>query len=142
MSANFFPLLLAALTSWGVPAPTADTYARAMAAVCASERECVRLASYAFVESAHFAPWVLDESCNSKEWRDGRRGWERRACDGGLAYGPWQVHDEAMRGASPEFQASYALVLLRRDRTLWSTWRAAESHAAWWMGRIGNPPKE
>lgn len=60
----FYIMLLEALKAWGVQETTAEEYANAMSEVCTSKQECVRLASYAFVESARFAPWVLDNSCN------------------------------------------------------------------------------
>ena len=128
-----YALLLAALLAWThQPAEAVAPWAYAMAQVCTSERECLDLAAQAFVES-RFAPWVLDGRCNDAAWRSSRRGWERGACDGGLAVGPWQVHAPALLGASPELQASYALTLMRRAPRLWTTWRAARSHAAWWL---------
>lgn len=125
--------LLAALIAWTGQSPEAlRPWAEAMAAVCTSRVECIELAAQAQVET-RFMPWVLDGSCNNPAWRISRRGWERNACDGGLAYGPWQMHEERLRGATPELQASVALETMRRAPGLWTTRKAARSHAAWWL---------
>lgn len=131
---SFELLVLAALLAWtrgAVPPQALEPWADAMGAVCSSEAECIDLAAQAFVES-RFVPWVLDGSCNDPAWRASRRGWERRACDGGLAVGPWQIHGLQV-GAAPREQARIALHLMRSAPELWTTWRAARSHAAWWL---------
>lgn len=131
-------LILAALISWThLPAATLEPWAGAMAAVCTSERECIELAALAFVESRFAAP-VLSGDCNRPEWRAQQHGWWRRACDGGLAVGPWQVHGIPV-GSSPEFQASYALTLWRAHPGLWTTAGAARTQAAWWLRKLGRP---
>jgi hypothetical protein len=111
-------------------------WAEAMANVCVGKDECDRLASQAFVET-RFVPWAVDQSCNDRSWRESRKGWECKACDSGLAFGPWQVHDERFRGAAPDFQASVVLELMRHHPEMWTTWRAARSHAAWWRLQTG-----
>jgi hypothetical protein len=124
-----------ALIAWTHQSPEAmRPWAQAIVSVCTNIDECDLLASQAFVES-RFVPWVLDGSCNDPSWRASRRGWERKACDGGLAKGPWQVHDDRFLGATPEFQASEVLEMMRHNPTAWTTWRAARSHAAWWKSK-------
>jgi hypothetical protein len=109
----------------------------AMAAVCASDDECLLLASQAFVES-RFMPWVVDESCNDDAWRERQPGWIRKSCDGGLAYGPWQIHDPSLYGATPLVQVRAAVKILRENPRAWTTWKAARSQAAWWRARSGS----
>jgi hypothetical protein len=110
-------------------------WAEAIAAVCSDRDECDLLASQAFVES-RFMPWVVDQRCNDDAWRSRQTGWIRASCDGGKAFGPWQVQDEAFRGASPVFQAQRALEWMRSRPRAWTTWKAARSHAAWWRQRL------
>lgn len=134
-----YALILAALLAWShgtVPRATLEPWAGAMASVCTSERECLLLAAQAWVESRFAAP-VLSGDCNRHEWRAQQRGWWRKACDGGLAVGAWQAHGIPV-GSSPEFQASYALTLMRRCPTCWTTWRVARAQAGWWLGRSGH----
>lgn len=107
-------------------------WADAIADVCTSREDCILTAAQAFVET-RFLDWVVDQRCNDPTWRIAQRGWVRKACDSGLAYGPWQVHDERFRGASPEFQASVAHSLIHSHPEAWTTRRAARSHAAWWL---------
>jgi hypothetical protein len=106
-------------------------WADAMANVCTDRSDCILLAAQAFVET-RFVSWAVDQSCNDASWRATRRGWERASCDGGVAWGPWQVHDERFRGASPAFQASVVHALMHSRPQAWTTWRLARSHAAWW----------
>ena len=125
--------LLVALMTWtGKPAETLQPWSDAMAAVCDSKEECTLLAAQAFVES-RFEPWVIDQSCNHREWRETHRGWLKKACDGGNAVGVWQIHDVRLLGASPQEQAAEAVDWLRKRPHAWTTWRAARSHAAWWL---------
>jgi hypothetical protein len=126
-----FTILMAAMVLWGADAETARRYAGAISNVCTSEGECLTLTSLAWIESAHLAPWVLDFSCNDQSWLKSQRGWRRRSYDGGIAFGAWQIHDPGLLGASPEFQASVALHILRKKRDAWTTIKAAESQAAW-----------
>jgi hypothetical protein len=133
---TFYALLLRALLAWHVSPEVADTYAHAMADVCASRGECLRLASLAHLESAHFAPWVLDFRCNDAEWRHQQGGWIARSCDSGAAFGAWQIHDPRLLGASPGVQASVALYHMRAHPRVWTTWTAAKSHAAWWDSKL------
>lgn len=107
-------------------------WAVAIADVCTGREECIRFAAQAFVED-QLLPWVLDQRCNDAAWRRSQPGWIHKSCDGGLAFGPWQVHDERFRGASPGYQAAVALQLMRDHPYFWTTWRAARSHAAWWI---------
>lgn len=109
-------------------------WAEAMADVCTSRAECMHLAAQGFVET-RYAAWVLDQRCNDPAWRFAQRGWVRLSCDSGLSYGPWQLHDDRFRGASPALQASYALETLRHRPQAWTTWRAARSHAAWALAK-------
>jgi hypothetical protein len=130
-------LLLAALIAWThLPAATLDPWAGAMADVCTGERECLTLAAQAFVEGGFSAP-VLSGECNDAAWRAQQRGWWRHACDGGLAHGPWQLHDARAAHASPELQASVALETMRRHPRAWTTWRQARAQAEWWMSVRG-----
>jgi hypothetical protein len=115
-------LLLALLVSWSLalPAsvrPSEDTlrpWAEATAAHCGQDQKrCVFLAALAFEESG-FRPGVLSGDCNRKAWRDEHPAtW----CDGGEAWGPWQLHygpwlrGADPRGASPDEQARIAASL-------------------------------
>ena len=110
-------------------------WADAMADVCTDRQDCVLLAAQAFVET-RFVSWAVDQSCNDASWRASRRGWERTACDGGVARGPWQVHDERFAGASPAFQASVVHERMHANPQAWTTWRSARSHAAWWLSGV------
>ena len=110
-------------------------WAEAMADVCTDRADCTLLAAQAFVET-RFVVWAVDQRCNDPMWLANRRGWERRACDGGLAFGPWQVHDERFRGASPAFQASVVHERMHANPQAWTTWRSARSHAAWWLSGV------
>jgi hypothetical protein len=125
--------LLVALVAWTHQTPEAmQPWAAAMADVCTTKEECTLLAAQAFVET-RFVDWVVDGSCNDPTWRKSRRGWERAACDGGHAYGAWQIHDSRLLGASAGFQASVALGMMRAHPELWTTRAAARSQAAWWL---------
>lgn len=125
--------ILVALIAWThQSAETLKPWASAMADVCTSRQECVALASQAFVET-RFAPEALDGRCNDRAWRAQQTSWWHGACDGGVAQGAWQIHDDRLRGASPEMQASVALEIMRRTPRAWTTWRAARSQAAWWL---------
>lgn len=123
--------ILAALVAWTHQSPeTLKPWASAMADVCISHEECTRLAAQAFVET-RFVSWAVDQSCNDAEWR--RKHGRDRSCDGGLAVGPWQVQSTRFLGASPEFQASVALEMMRHHPRLWTTWKAADAQTAWWL---------
>jgi hypothetical protein len=124
--------ITSALASWTRrPAEEMRPWGDAMAAVCASDDECLLLASQAFVES-RFMPWVVDGSCNDDTWRERQPGWTRKSCDGGHAFGPWQIHDPRLLGASPAEHARKAVEILRTNPKAWTTWRAAQSQAKWW----------
>jgi hypothetical protein len=124
-----------ALVAWTHEDPAVlEPWAHAIADVCASRRECILFAAQAHVES-RFLPWVLDQRCNDPAWREAQRGWVRKSCDAGRAFGPWQVQDDRFRGASPEFQASVALEMMRAHPELWTTSKAAQSHADWWLSK-------
>ena len=103
-----------------------------MGDVCMSRDECVHMAALAFEESG-FVPWALDQSCNDVAWRAAQVGWMRKACDIGFAFGPWQVHNSRFAGASPEFQASVVLELMRHYPQGWTTWGRAHALAERWL---------
>lgn len=132
---TLYQLILAALLVWTKqPAEALEPWAGAMSVVCTSERECLLLAAQAFVEGGFTTP-VLSGDCERAEWRAAQHGWWRHACDGGLAHGPWQLHDPRAAHASPELQASVALETLRRSPRAWTTWREARAQVAWWLSR-------
>jgi hypothetical protein len=57
-------------------------------------REAILMASIAFYESG-FADYVDEMKCNDKKWRassDGKSAMRNGDCDGGIAWGVWQVH--------------------------------------------------
>lgn len=131
--------ILAALIVWTNQSPeTLRPWAKAMADVCTTHEECILLASQAFVET-RFQPWVMDQRCNDSAWRLAQHGWVRQSCDSGKSYGIWQIMDERMRGASPEEQAAKAISLMRWNPKLWTTWKQARSHAAWWLKLSATP---
>jgi hypothetical protein len=107
-------------------------WAQAMGGVCVSKLECLRLAALAY-EETRFAAWAVDQSCNDSEWRKTHK--KDKVCDSGKAFGPWQVQDERFRGASPEFQASVSLEMMRRYPESWTTKRKAWQRADAWVNR-------
>jgi len=111
------------------PAELLRPWALATAGVCESKDECDMLMALGQVET-RWQPWVLDGSCNDPVWRRAHR--KDKACDGGYATGPWQLHDPMVRGAGPDAQAASAVTLLRRRPEAWTTWRAAQAQVAWW----------
>lgn len=123
-----------ALVEWTKQdASLVEPWARAIVDVCTTRRECVRMASLAFHESRMF-PWVLDQRCNDAAWRKAQKTpWIRESCDGGHAYGPWQVHDARFAGMSPAMQANAVLFLLRAHPELWTTRVRSERWAARWL---------
>jgi hypothetical protein len=129
--------ILWALTTWTssrhIPAEQLQPWADAMAAVCQHTDECITLAALSFEETG-YTPWAVDQSCNDEQWRNRQRGWIRAACDGGAAFGPWQLHDSRAQNASPDIQASVALEFLRsRGIKQWTTWSRAQKLTAWWL---------
>lgn len=123
--------LLAVLLAWTrQPAEELRPWADAMADVCDSPRECLRLAALAVEETA-FQPWAIDGRCNDHEWRQAHQ--MHRACDSGRAFGPWQVWDARFAGATPEFQASVALEMMRAHPQQWTTRRRAWRDAEAWL---------
>lgn len=126
-----------ALSAWThKPAEDVREWSTAMASACITDDECMLLASQAFVES-RFMSWVVDQSCNDASWRARQPGWIRRSCDGGHAFGPWQIHDPSLYGAPPDVQARAAVKILRESPKAWTTWRAARSQAQWWHAVAG-----
>jgi hypothetical protein len=119
------------------PAEDMREWAQAIVDAGGSGDERLLLASQAFVES-RFMPWVVDQSCNDADWRSRQPGWIRKSCDGGLAFGPWQIHDPSLYGATPLAQARAAVKILRENPRAWTTWKAARSQAAWWRARSGS----
>jgi len=121
-------------------------WAEAFSEVCESKKECVLLASQAWVES-RLERWVADGSCNSSEWRMRQVGWLRSSCDGGLATNPLQMHAGAwleLEGSTarqedlltPKKAARLAVKLLRSHPSAWTTWRIARAHAVYWENKI------
>jgi hypothetical protein len=119
--------LLTALLAWnpatGARGNTPDSvlaqYAQAIANVCKTDIECLELAAIASQES-RFAPYVLDYSCNRV----------RHGCDGGHAYGAYQMHEgtwtaKDIRHCDIETQTNIAMKLYRKRPWAWSTHRAA-----------------
>ena len=102
----------------------------AMTDVCSSRQECVELAAIPFMETG-FIQWAVDQSCNDAEWR--RAHGKDKVCDVGWAIGPFQIHDQMLRGASPEKQATEALEILRRRPQAWTTWTKAHQLAMRWL---------
>jgi hypothetical protein len=122
--------LLTALLSWNpatgargaTPDSVLEQYANAIADVCQTDIECLELAAVASQES-RFAPQVLSYKCN-------RIQRSRGPCDGGHAYGAWQMHlgnwtCKDMRHTDIETQANIAMTLYRKRPWAWSTHRAA-----------------
>lgn len=133
----FAAIILAALVHWTsgrIPAETLEPWASAMVDACTSERECIQLAALAFEETGFSAP-AIDGRCNDPAWRAAQRGWWRGSCDGGLAWGPWQLHDAAAIGASPNEQALIAVAFLRQSPRAWTTWDRARALADRWLAR-------
>jgi hypothetical protein len=133
--------ILLALQTWTAKTPERDRadlepWASAIAGVCMTPRECTELAALAFEETG-MVRYAVDEDCNDRSWRVAhhveRWGWP--VCDAGTAFGPWQIHDERLRGATPELQASVALSVLRRAPECWTTWKRARDLAARWLAR-------
>jgi hypothetical protein len=139
-------LILAALLSWNPAngargATTDDTlaeWANVIASVCQGTRECLTLAALAS-EETRFSPWVLDGSCNHQGWRALHH--KDKVCDGGKAYGPWQVWADAWAKVSsvppemsgPQEYAAVALHLLRANPRGWMVYDAARADVDKWM---------
>src|SRR5580704_2457481 len=151
-------LILAALLVWnpaaGARGATPDAvlaeYAAAIADVCnleedgrtLSAEQCLTLAAIPS-EETHFAPWVLDGSCNRMGWRAMHQ--MHKVCDGGKAYGVFQVwakpwadvapaggkDDPAIR--DPFVHALVARRLLLKNPRGWMTYDTARSKADAWL---------
>ena len=130
------PIIMSALQDWSPHSsvrPQSELmqpWADAMGDVCMSRSECVHMAALAFMESG-FVSWVLFQECNSQLWRAEHQ--MQKVCDNGYAYGPWQVHNSRFAGASPEFQASVVLELIRHYPQGWTTWSRANALADRWL---------
>jgi hypothetical protein len=128
--------LRAALSEWTHGSKTAP-YADALAAHCRSRRECLSLLAIAYWESG-FSDFVLDFRCNDSAWRAKQKSeWLReKACDSGESVGPWQIHDLAFVGSSPDKQATKAVELFRDSPARWTVWRRgwAQQQVTAWMG--------
>jgi hypothetical protein len=136
--------LLAALVAWcaaipGKARPSEETlrpWAVATAAACGPDvKRCTFLAALAFEESG-FREHVLNFDCNDPAWRAAH---EPLLCDGGEAWGPWQIHDGpwlkagmSPKRASPEEQARIA-ASLREGAWASLTRRLAHGLAESWV---------
>ena len=132
------PIIMSALQDWSPhlsvrpQSELMQPWADAMGDVCMSRDECIHMAAVAFEESG-FVSWALDQSCNDSAWRAAQTGWLRKSCDLGFAFGPWQVHNSRFAGASPGFQASVVLELIRHYPQGWTTWSRANALADRWL---------
>lgn len=84
-------------------------------------REAILLASLAFWES-HYEDYVDEFKCNDREWRvskEGRETLKAGDCDGGHAWGIWQVHLSMFHVKRSEVNrqlvAKYALQIARNS---------------------------
>ena len=112
------------------PVAELQPWADAMVDVCQSKLSCLRQASLA-VQESHFAPHVVDQSCNDSVWRRTHR--VDRICDGGKSYGPWQVMDPKFQGADAAFQASVVAEMMKTRPEAWTTRAAAWNLADAWL---------
>jgi hypothetical protein len=142
-------LILAALLFWN-PAQgargttsyeTLQAWSNAIAAACEGPRQCLMLGALAS-EETHFAPWVLDGSCQSAEWRQKHKVYT--VCDSGEGYGPWQIHRQAWAAAEKELSlpddliipsdhAWVAAKILRTRPLAWSTYKQAKADVDKWL---------
>jgi hypothetical protein len=107
-------------------------WSRAIHGECDTNLECYDLASVSSDES-NFVSWVLDYSCNDAEWR--RLNQKDKVCDRGAAFGPFQIQDPGLKGASPEIHAMRALSILRSAPQMWTVWPHAHARAKAWLAR-------
>lgn len=137
--------IFAALLFWNpltgargaTPDSTLRDWADTIAIVCVDTKECLRLAAIAS-EETRFAPHVLNGDCNRQGWRALHKS---KACDGGLAFGPWQIHEHAWSSVSSEDVASAeplahawaAVKLLHKNPLAWSVWDVARGKADTYM---------
>ena len=133
--------IFAALLFWNPPTgargatpdSTLRDWADTIAMVCDTPLECLYQASIAS-EETRFAPYVLDGRCNDAGWRALHI---EKACDSGLAFGPWQIQAHAWasvssedeRNAGPLAHAQAAVKLLRKNPLAWSVWDVARRKA-------------
>ena len=151
--------ILAALLAWnpggkqGARGSTTDAvlteWATAIADVCNLDEdgrkltplECLTQAAIAS-EETRFAPYILDGSCNIQGWRALHH--LDKKCDGGKAYGPWQVWQPAwvsvapLGGENPDTRDPFEHALVARRLLLknphgWMTYDAAKAKAEAWM---------
>ncbi len=128
-------------------ADTLKPWADAVAAQCtdagATRAECARFAAQAVVES-RFALYVLDGRCQDPAWLSRQRGCHIKGgwcpCDGGRASSPWQYHYAELRvsaadGLDPVKATATAWAYWKHAPYAWTTWRAAQKTAVWWMTR-------
>jgi hypothetical protein len=151
-------LIFAALLAWnpsqGGRGTTSDVmlreWADAIASACVlsedartlSTRECLTLAAIAS-EETHFAPYVLDGSCQRAQWRK-EHPKLFYACDSGRAFGVFQVWPRAWAsvapagGEDPSIRDPFVNALIARRLLLknprgWMTYEAARSKADKWV---------
>jgi hypothetical protein len=151
-------LILAALVAWNppqggrstTPDVVLDEWAGAIASACdlnedgrtLSTRECLTLAAIAS-EETHFAPYVLDGSCQRVQWR---REHPKLfyACDAGRAFGVFQVWPAVWASVAPAggedpsnrdpfVNALIARRLLLKNPRGWMTYEAARAKADKWV---------
>jgi hypothetical protein len=143
---NLATLVFAALSSWApnvdkdVCQEVAQAVTNATQEVRQGPRFALELAALA-VEESRLAPWVLDGSCNSHVWRisdEGKRLMRVGDCDGGNAFGAWQVRTDLSVGhgietAKPLNLRQAALIVAHvwvHTPQAWSPWRKAKVLAA------------
>lgn len=100
-------------------------------------RFAIELAELAALESG-LAPWVLNGDCNRASWRATHISIMRGTthCDGGRAFGAWQVHQDGEWAASDLLNVhTAALIIARRwaaSPAAWTPWRIAKRRASAW----------
>jgi hypothetical protein len=153
-------IIIAALLSWnpggklGARSTTPDEvlaeWGTAIADACNLEEdgrklttlECLTLAGIPS-EETHFAPHILDGSCNIQRWRALHH--QDKICDGGKAYGVFQVWPQAWASVAPVggkenpserdpfVNALVARRLLLKHPHGWMTYDVAHAKAVAWL---------